>query len=112
MVRVTILKDHNNICRGFETNGHAGYADKGQDIVCAAVSALTINTVNSLEQFTKEQFDLKSDETKGMIAVRFTHEPDEKAALLLSSYELGMQGIAEHYGTKYLSLEMKEVETC
>ena len=29
------------------SKGHAGYAEEGQDIVCAAVSALVINTVNS-----------------------------------------------------------------
>ena len=73
MVRVTILKDQKDICRGFETSGHAGYADKGQDIVCAAVSVLTINTVNSLEQFTEETFSLDSDEKRGRIALRFSH---------------------------------------
>lgn len=33
---------------GFEVSGHAGYADKGEDIVCAAVSSavqLTVNTI-------------------------------------------------------------------
>ena len=112
MVRVTILKDQKNQCRGFETNGHAGYAEKGEDIVCAAVSALTINTVNSLEQFTTDPFVLLSDEKEGSISIRFETEPGEAAALLLSSYELGIQGIAENYGTQYLSLEMKEVTTC
>ena len=112
MVRVTILKDQKDICRGFETSGHAGYADKGQDIVCAAVSVLTINTINSLEQFTEETFALDADEENGRISVRFAQEPGEAAKLLLSSYTLGIQGIAEHYGTQYLSLEMKEVETC
>lgn len=112
MVRVTILKDQKNRYRGFETNGHAGYADKGEDIVCAAVSVLTINTVNSLEQFTKDTFVLNSDETNGTISIRFEREPGEAAALLLSSYEIGIQGIAENYGTQYLSLETKEVETC
>ena len=33
--------------------------ENGQDIVCAAVSALIINTVNSLETFTKEKFQAK-----------------------------------------------------
>ena len=112
MVRVTILKDQQNLCRGFETKGHALYADKGQDIVCAAVSALTINTVNSLEQLTTDSFVLHSDEAAGRISVRFEKEPGEAAALLLSSYELGISGIAESYGTQYLSLEMKEVTTC
>ena len=32
-----------------------GYADVGQDIVCAGVSALVINTINSIEQFNRER---------------------------------------------------------
>ncbi len=29
----------------FLSRGHAGYAEEGQDIVCAGVSALVINTM-------------------------------------------------------------------
>ena len=36
--------------------GHAGYAEPGQDIVCAAVSALVINTINAIEAFTEDDF--------------------------------------------------------
>ena len=31
-----------------EVKGHAGYAKRGEDIVCAAISVLTINTINSI----------------------------------------------------------------
>lgn len=37
-----------------ESNGHADYAEKGQDIICAAVSALIVNTVNSVETLTED----------------------------------------------------------
>ena len=37
-----------------ESNGHAGYAEEGQDIICAAVSALIVNTVNSVETLTED----------------------------------------------------------
>ena len=36
--------------------GHAEYADAGEDIVCAGISVLVINTINALGMFTKEQF--------------------------------------------------------
>ena len=36
-----------------ESDGHAGYAEEGQDIICAAVSALIVNTVNSVETFDR-----------------------------------------------------------
>ena len=34
---------------GFQTEGHAGYADAGSDIVCAAISVLVINAINSVQ---------------------------------------------------------------
>ena len=55
MIHVTILSEHvKTECVGFQTAGHAGYADAGQDIVCAAASVLVINTMNAIEQFTED----------------------------------------------------------
>ena len=33
---------------GFRISGHSGYAESGSDIVCAAVSAMTMLTVNNI----------------------------------------------------------------
>lgn len=35
-------------------SGHAGYAEKGHDIVCAAVSILIYNLQNSIERLTDD----------------------------------------------------------
>ena len=51
MINITVKK-RNGSYLDFLSRGHAGYAEEGQDIVCAAVSALIITTVNSLEKFT------------------------------------------------------------
>ena len=48
MFHVTVYENKKEEYVGFETEGHAGYAEAGQDIVCAAVSALAINTINSV----------------------------------------------------------------
>ena len=37
-----------------EVKGHAGYDEYGKDIVCAAVSVLTVNMANSVEKFTDD----------------------------------------------------------
>ena len=37
---------------GVRLSGHAGFDDSGRDIICAAVSTLVFNTVNSIEVFT------------------------------------------------------------
>ena len=55
MIRVTVYKTRRHEYAGFDLSGHAGYEEAGHDIVCAAVSALVINTVNSVEQFTDDK---------------------------------------------------------
>ena len=49
MIQITIFQDSEHKASGIELNGHAGYGEEGYDIVCAAVSALALNTVNSIE---------------------------------------------------------------
>ena len=58
MITITVKK-RNDTYIEFRIKGHAGYAEEGQDIVCAAVSVLIINTVNSLETFTEDKFEAK-----------------------------------------------------
>ena len=53
MITIKVRKK-NGSYEEFISKGHAGYAEEGQEIICAAVSALVINTVNSLEQLTKD----------------------------------------------------------
>ena len=55
MINVTIYQKENKIC-AFEISGHAGYAPAGEDIVCAAVTVLSFNTVNAIEAFTDVPF--------------------------------------------------------
>ena len=46
MIKVTIYKTERQEYAGFDMEGHAGYAEAGEDIVCAGVSALVINALN------------------------------------------------------------------
>ena len=59
MITITVKKRKGNYLE-FESKGHAGYAEEGHDIVCAAVSVLVINTVNSFEAFTEDQFERRN----------------------------------------------------
>lgn len=47
MIRARFFTKEKDVM-GFVIRGHAGYRPYGEDIVCAAVSALTQNTVQSL----------------------------------------------------------------
>jgi uncharacterized protein YsxB (DUF464 family) len=109
MTTITIKKTENGDFAGFTCEGHADYADKGEDIVCAAVSILTINTQNSLELLAKESMEVIEDEEKGLISVTFSQALSEQGRLLMESYVLGVSGIFNTYGKKHIQLEFEEV---
>jgi len=88
-----------------ESNGHAGYAEEGQDIICAAVSALIVNTVNSVETLTE---DLIISEA-GDVYFSFPNGYSESTALLVKSLLLGLESIRRDYGAQYLEIAFKEV---
>ena len=91
----------------FISKGHAGYAEAGQDIVCAAVSALIITTVNSLEKFTDDKFDVQ--EKDGFVSIYFRNDLSERGMLLMDSLLLGLTEIAGSYNNRYLTVKVKEV---
>ena len=104
MINVSIFKNAENLITGFKLSGHADYSEYGSDIVCAAVSALVINTINSIDHFTSDKFSLKQDENKGFIEFHVITEISGNTNLLLSSLALGLQGVAEEYTDKYIRL--------
>ena len=108
MISVVISKQKDKYI-GVSLNGHAGYADHGQDIVCSAVSVLVINTFNSIERFTDDDFSCEAAENGGYLCMTFSEELSDKTKLLLDSMLLGLDEIQKQYGDEYLSLLYKEV---
>jgi uncharacterized protein YsxB (DUF464 family) len=82
------------IC-GFEMADHANTR------VCAAVSALAINTANAVEKFTGAAITVDYDEKGGYLKFELPEiksgETCEKADLLLETLALGVCSIAEQY---------------
>ena len=67
MITVSRIKNEYGNYVGFCCSGHAGYAESGSDIICSAVSALVINTINSIEAFTEDKFSCAQEEKSGRI---------------------------------------------
>ena len=109
MTVITIFRNKNQEILGFECVGHAGFAKFGQDIVCAGISILVQNTINSIQVYTEEGFSCEADEKSGDIRFHFSDIPEHDAALLINSMILGLQGIQSSYGKKFLRLQFKEV---
>ena len=108
MVNVTIYKKEDQIT-GFEFIGHAGFSRRGKDIVCAGISALVVNTLNSIEQLTEDKFTCEVEEKSGDVRFHMVDEISDEARLLLKSLELGVLGIQELYSKKYITVNFREV---
>ncbi len=103
MIHVQIVKEGDHY-KKFLIDGHAEYAEMGQDIVCAAVSAMVINTINSIEEFTEDAFTC--DCRDGMIqSWEFTSDISHDTDLLMASLLLGLQSIQKSYGEEFLKVE-------
>ena len=105
LVTATIVKDPSGYV-AFECTGHAGFARKGKDIVCSAISTLTINTANSIMTLTDTKINV--GENDGFLSWTFENACDERSTLLMDSLLIGLRSVEEEYG-KYLKVEIKEV---
>ena len=74
--------------------GHARAAPHGQDIVCAAVSALALTLIHSIEQLTEDRIEYRIE--SGNILVKHGNL-SEKARTLTDSFFIGCSGVAAAY---------------
>lgn len=109
MIKITIYKDRETNYKSFEVKGHSGFAESGFDIICAGVSVLVINTINSIKQLTADKISVHTDENSGLIQCEFSQIPSKEAELLLDSLVIGLKGIRKEYKNEYVELEFKEV---
>lgn len=109
MIQVTIFENHAKEYTAFHCIGHAEYADPGEDIICAAVSVLVINTINSVEHLVHDEFDLVTEQESGLVDFSLKDGYSSESLLLIQSLVLGLQGIQKNYGTEYMMLIFKEV---
>ncbi|MDD7403699.1 MAG: ribosomal-processing cysteine protease Prp [Butyribacter sp.] len=110
MIQVTIYQNVSGKYCGFRMEGHAEYAQYGKDIVCAAVSALVINTINSIEAFTEDTFETSMHQEKDVVSFLVKSNPiSEKSELLLDSLVFGIENIAKEYGKKYIHVKIKRI---
>jgi len=100
---------HNGQTCGFTVTGHAGYAEEGSDIVCSAVSALTIATANGLEAIAKVPVEIGDNGKELRCVLKECSETERHdATLLLTSMEAALADIRRNY-KQYLKISDREV---
>ena len=96
--------------------GHAEYAKKNKfgeyepDILCSAVSALTIATNNALEQLAGEKVNSVVNDEDGFLQCTFESVlVHEKSIILMDSLVLALEMLSKEYGKQYLTVKFEEV---
>ena len=69
MTHVTFYKS-SDVFYGFKEEGHAGFAEEGNDIVCSALSAMTMLIINTVEVAYASHIDYNIDESTTKITVK------------------------------------------
>ncbi len=97
MITVTCKRAAGKIW-AFTVEGHSGYAEAGEDIVCASVSAVVWNTVNGLSEIAA--LPAKCESREGFVSCelpRLSPKDREKADLLLESMLAFLRALSEQY---------------
>lgn len=94
--------------QGFEVHGHTGFAEHGEDIVCAAVSVLTQTAVLGLTNVLGIDCQVQVDESEGFLYCKLpeglSQEEWTQAQLILKVLHVGLVATEEEYG-KHVSVK-------
>lgn len=80
--------------KGFCVKGHSGYADAGNDIVCASVSSAVMLTVNTAAEFFGIELDISVDEGDIRCEVK---EPSENSDRLFNSLKAHLFEVSHEF---------------
>ena len=117
MTKVVFFRN-DGIFYGFREQGHTGYGDEGYDILCAALSSMSMLIINSINVVFAGELDYTVDEGATEIMVQSSSalpefEEDEKKryaiAGLFMSYYIQLNDLMEEY-YKYLQVEVIDRE--
>ena len=106
----------NGIYYGFEEQGHTGFAESGEDILCSALSAMTMLLINTIEcsydSIVEYTIDEKTTDIRLIAKSALPkYEKDEKKQYavsgLIQAYYFQLMDLIEDY---YEYLDVKEIE--
>ena len=111
-----VFRKSGGIFYGFEEHGHTGYGESGDDILCAALSAMTMLIINAIEVSYASDVEYVIDEETTDVKVTARgalpdFEPDESKRFaisgLIQAYYYQLIDLTEEY-YDYLSVEVIE----
>ena len=100
MIQAVFERAEDGELRSAEITGHAKIGENGFDVVCASVSTLATNFVNSVEKFAGYEPNLELNEIEGgylkvEIPKDLPSHQREMTQLFFESFFLGMANLSE-----------------
>ena len=83
MIRFTAAVDAEGKIKKFTVDGHSGFAQSGEDIVCASVSSTVWLTINGIEK--KNLARISYTESDGFVECTISEKYSDGADVLLDS---------------------------
>lgn len=100
MIKVHVKRRASGDIELITIDGHAGFADPGQDIVCAAVSGISFGTINAIDMLLGVELPVEQGENGFLRCSSPVYQPEvqEKVQLLLDGMIASLQSVAIEYG--------------
>lgn len=92
MINVEYIENKANIAH-IKISGHANYDDYGKDIVCSAVSAISIGALNALRNI--ENYAITQKE--GLIIIESKNESSYEDNIILQTMLIQLKTIEQSY---------------
>lgn len=103
MIEISIIRDKQGYIREFTVLGHAGAGESGNDIVCAAVSAIAYTALNALEEIAgiKNCYTIKDGYIKCSLPINISDDKKKTAKIIMDTIAVGFKQI--EYTDEYKS---------
>ena len=96
MIKFTTVSDTDGKITQFTVDGHSGFAESGEDIVCASVSSVVWLTINGIEKQNLAQ--LTYEERDGFVNCSVSDTRQEGADILINSLMMFISELSGQYG--------------
>ncbi len=108
MITVVVFKNKQNQIIRFTVNGHAGFAESGSDIVCAAATVAAMTAVNGLTDVANIAMEpqVASGHIDCVLPSVLSAKQRHDADVLLNSMMLTFDNLAELYAD-YICIKTK-----
>lgn len=100
MINITINRTETGNIQSFVISGHAFFADRGKDIVCAGASVVSVGTINAVHALLGVTPEIEQGDgfLRCVIPEELPEDVNEKVQLLLEGMVISLQSIEEEYG--------------